>query len=85
MPIKENSMKKPAKAQKTPVGYSVRGVVVKAGGIGAVATALGLTDNAVRNWLTIPAKHAETVSAMAGLPLGIVRPELAPTTKGARK
>lgn len=79
-------MSKSAKAQKTPVGYSVRGVVVKAGGIPRVATALGLTQNAVRNWRTIPAKHAEIVAAMATLPLGVVRPELVPAVaKGVRK
>jgi hypothetical protein len=64
------------KTQKTPVGYSVRGVVVKAGGPAVVAAALGLTHQSVRNWSTIPAKHAETVANMAHLPLSVVRPEL---------
>lgn len=64
------------KVQKTPIGYSVRGVVVKAGGPEAVAAALGLTHQSVRNWMTVPAKHAETVAHMAKLPLSVVRPEL---------
>lgn len=64
------------KAQKTPVGYSVRGVVVKAGGPEAVAAAVGVTHQSVRNWRTVPAKHAETVANMAHLPLSVVRPEL---------
>lgn len=64
------------KAQKTPVGLSVRGVVVKAGGPETVARALGLTHQSVRNWKTVPAKHAEMVANMAKLPLSIVRPEL---------
>lgn len=79
-------MSHPAKKpQKTPIGYTVRGVVVKAGGIQTVATALGLTQNAVRNWTTVPAKHAETVAMMATLPLAVVRPELATDVKAARK
>lgn len=65
-----------SKAQKTPVGLSVRGVVVKAGGPAAVANALGLSHQSVRNWRTVPAKHAETVAHMAHLPLSVVRPEL---------
>jgi hypothetical protein len=59
-----------------PIGYSVRGVVVKAGGPETVAAALGLTHQSVRNWKTIPAKHAEAVAQMAKLPLSVVRPEL---------
>jgi hypothetical protein len=62
---------------KMPIGYSVRGVVMKAGGIKAVAAALGLHENAVRYWKTVPAKHAEAVAKLARLPLGVVRPELA--------
>ena len=67
------------KPQKVPIGYSVRGVVVKAGGIKAVASALQVHENAVRLWKTVPAKHAETVAKMARLPLAVVRPELAST------
>lgn len=70
-------MPKAPKPQKTPKGYTVRGVVVKAGGINAVAGALDISPQAVRNWATIPAKHAERVAKMARLPLAVVRPELA--------
>jgi hypothetical protein len=65
-----------SKPQKTPVGYSVRGVVVKAGGPQAVAAARNISEQSVRLWKTIPAKHAEVVAVMAGLPLSVVRPEL---------
>lgn len=65
------------KPQKTPIGYSVRGVVVRAGGVAAVAAALDISEQSVRMWLTVPAKHAEQVAKMARLPLAVVRPELA--------
>jgi hypothetical protein len=65
------------KPQKTPLGFSVRGVVVRAGGPEVVAHAIGVSHQSVRNWLTVPAKHAETVAQLAGLPLAVVRPELA--------
>lgn len=62
--------------QKTPIGYSVRGVVMKAGGINRVAHALELHPNAVRAWRLVPDRHAELVAVMSGLPLGAVRPDL---------
>lgn len=66
-----------SKPQKTPVGYTVRGVVVKAGGPETVAAVLGITHQSVRNWKTVPAKHAEKIAKMARLSLAVVRPELA--------
>ncbi len=74
---KFSSMSRKAKSPKLPVGYSVRGVVVKAGGMKVVAAARGISENAVRCWRTIPAKHAEVIAEMAELPLSVVRPELA--------
>lgn len=67
------------KPQKVPIGYSVRGVVVKAGGVNVVAAAVERHPNAIRLWKTIPTKHAEKVAKMARLPLAVVRPDLAST------
>ncbi|RQS39801.1 Cro/CI family transcriptional regulator [Burkholderia sp. Bp8990] len=65
------------KANRKPIGYSVRGVVTKAGGAVKVAETLGLSHQAVRQWGdVIPSRHAEIVAGLAGLPLGVVRPDL---------
>lgn len=48
-----------------------------AGGRGAVATACGVTIQTVSKWdRRIPIQHARKVAIMAGLPLGIVRPDM---------
>ena len=64
------------KPSKSPVGFTVKGIVGSAGGATVVARACGVSPQAVFKWLYIPSKHARTVAVMAGLPLAIVRPDL---------
>jgi len=64
-------------ARDAPLGFSVAGIIAKAGGCGAVAKRCGITVQAVASWTRrIPGEHAQTVAIMAGLPLEIVRPDL---------
>lgn len=60
---------------KLPVGYTVTGIIDKAGGVGRVARECGVTVQAVNKWKYIPGWHAEKVAILAGLPLAIVRPD----------
>lgn len=70
----QNSIK--TRNESAPVGFSVRGVVVMAGGTGVVAEKCGITPQAVHKWShSIPEEHARTVAIAAGLPLAIVRPD----------
>jgi hypothetical protein len=65
------------KAHESPVGLTVQGVIGIAGGKAAVARACGVTIQSVAKWgRRIPARHAKTVAVLAGLPLGIVRPDM---------
>ena len=56
-----------------PVGYSIRGVVILAGGREAVCEALGIHSC---RWKTIPDKHVRKVSEMCGIPISELRPDL---------
>lgn len=59
-----------------PVGYTVKGLIDKAGGIGVVAQACGVSYQTVDKWnRRIPGVHAATVAILCGLPLGVVRPD----------
>ena len=59
-----------------PIGYTVEGILNLAGGRAAVARRLGLKVQTVAKWDSrIPGKHARDVAIMAGLPIGIVRPD----------
>lgn len=63
-----------------PVGFTVEGIIAKAGGCAAVAKELGLSFQTVSLWnRRIPAKHAFKVAIRAGLPIEIVRPDLVKT------
>jgi hypothetical protein len=65
------------KAIEKPVGLTVEGVIGLAGGKAAVARACGVTIQSVAKWSgRVPARHAQKVAIMAGLPLGIVRPDM---------
>lgn len=60
-----------------PIGFTVDGIIAKAGGVSAVAKELGLSFQTVSLWnRRIPAKHAFKVAIMAGFPIEIVRPDL---------
>lgn len=49
-----------------------------AGGIGALARALGISQPAVSNWQKIPADRVLAVEALTGVPRGSLRPDLYP-------
>lgn len=60
-----------------PIGYTVEGVLAKAGGRGAVARRLGISVQGVNKWRrAIPSHHATEIAIMAGLPIEIVRPSM---------
>lgn len=63
-----------------PIGFTVDGIIARAGGCAAVAKELGLAFQTVSQWnRRIPSTHAFRVAIMAGLPIEIVRPDLAQT------
>lgn len=71
---------KPQKISDEPLGFTVDGILAIAGGKGLVSRRLGVTIQSVSRWgRRIPARHARTIAIMAGLPLEIVRPDLAKT------
>ncbi len=49
-----------------------------AGGVGALARALGISQPAVSNWLKIPAERVLAVAALTGLKRSVLRPDLYP-------
>lgn len=73
------------KSQESPVGLTVQGVIGIAGGKAAVARACGVTIQSVAKWgRRIPARHAMKVAILAGLPLGIVRPDMVQQHEGVQ-
>jgi len=70
-------MKQIRRRNDKPLGYTLEGILGRAGGRGAVAKACGITIQSVAKWGTrIPSKHAQQVAVLAGLPLEIVRPDM---------
>ncbi len=61
---------------KSPVGYTVEGIVAMAGGAGEVAKMCNVPIQSVKIWRYIPPWHARTVAIAAGLPLAVVRPDM---------
>lgn len=49
-----------------------------AGGIGALARALGVSQPSVSNWQQVPAQRVLAVEAVTGVPRGALRPDLYP-------
>ena len=49
-----------------------------AGGIGALARALGVSQPAVSNWQKIPAERVLSVEAITGVARSMLRPDLYP-------
>lgn len=47
-----------------------------AGGVAALAAALGLTKGAVSQWRRVPAERAAAVARLSGLPVSRIRPDL---------
>jgi hypothetical protein len=64
------------KIKHLPIGYTVRGIIERAGGPAKLATELKISYQSVYNWKTIPSKHATKIAILAGLPLKIVRPSM---------
>lgn len=65
--------------QKTPIGYTVTGIIGLAGGPKIVAEKLDIHVQSVLKWRYIPSWHAQKVAILAGLPLEIVRPDMVST------
>jgi TorA maturation chaperone TorD len=55
-----------------------------AGGIGALARTLGISQPSVSNWQQVPAHRVLAVEAATGVPRGVLRPDLYPQSAGAR-
>lgn len=51
-----------------------------AGGVGALARALGISQPSVSNWQRIPAERVIAVEALTGVPRAALRPDLYPMT-----
>lgn len=64
------------KKSRQPIGYTVQGVVAKAGGVPFLSKDLGVTSQTIHKWRQIPSWHAQRVAVLAGLPLAVVRPDL---------
>jgi TorA maturation chaperone TorD len=52
--------------------------IAAAGGIGALARALGISQPSVSNWLRVPAERVLAVEALTGVPRSSLRPDLYP-------
>jgi TorA maturation chaperone TorD len=52
--------------------------VAAAGGVGALARALGISQPAVSSWQKVPAERVLTVEAVTGVPRSVLRPDLFP-------
>ena len=55
-----------------------------AGGIGALARSLGISQPSVSNWQRIPAERVLAVEALTGVPRTTLRPDLYPSAEEAR-
>jgi hypothetical protein len=54
----------------------VRRAIDAAGSISALATALGITKQAVSSWTRVPTGRAHKVARITGVPLSVLRPDL---------
>jgi TorA maturation chaperone TorD len=54
-----------------------------AGGIGALARGLGISQPAVSHWQKIPAERVIAVEALTGVPRSVLRPDLYPRSGGS--
>src|SRR3712207_6703953 len=66
------------KTRKGGLDHAIRA----AGGIGALARALGISQPAVSNWQRIPAERVLAVEALTGLSRSVLRPDLYPIEDG---
>jgi hypothetical protein len=57
-----------------PKGFNIHQLLFLCGGKAAVAKACGVTNP---RWTTVPDKHVATIAKLAGLPIAIIRPDLA--------
>jgi DNA-binding transcriptional regulator YdaS (Cro superfamily) len=61
----------------------VKSIVRIAGGATSVGKALGIRASAVSNWRHIPAAHVHKVSALSGISVEQIRPDLMPKAREA--
>lgn len=55
----------------------IKEIIKQAGGVAAVARAVGVKHPSVCGWTRIPAEHVGAVAAISGLAPEIIRPDLA--------
>jgi TorA maturation chaperone TorD len=60
------------------IGSGLEEAIRKAGGVGPLAQALGLTRTMLSNWESIPAEHVLDVEALTGVARTVLRPDLYP-------
>lgn len=51
-------------------------VIDRAGGVPALASAIGVWNTAVYQWRRVPARHLQAVADLTGLPLHELRPDI---------
>lgn len=61
----------------------LRRAIDAAGGVGALARALGISQPAVSTWQRVPAERVIPVEALTGVPRDALRPDLYPESMGA--
>ena len=62
---------------QTPCGMTVAQVIACGGGWTVVGRACKVSAQSVIKWKKIPDRHVDVVLALTGLPLWVVRPDLA--------
>lgn len=72
-PPKANPHKRRNALFRTP---HLEKAIARAGGVLAVAEAVGVTKQAVSFWSRVPKKHLLTVSALSGMPPHVLRPDI---------
>ena len=56
----------------------LQSAIEAAGGVGALARALGISQPAVSTWQRVPAERVLSVETMTGVPRSLLRPDLYP-------
>jgi TorA maturation chaperone TorD len=59
----------------------LEGAIRAAGGVGALARGLGISQPSVSNWSRVPAERVVAVESLTGVPRATLRPDLYPMTE----